>query len=186
MFTALPKGVGSQRSGETLNQGVNDFGHAYYDGPDGPCPPRGHGTHHYHFRLAAFDTSRLVVSPGAKVADIWRAAEPHILAQTELVGAYARWYRPLKQRPTMAGIPCCLARLHNETKPSTGASSQARLFDFADSFHDFGHGMVLLFRQLIDEVQDVPRGLVLSRIRFQIPLGGREFDPLQVMSELGG
>ena len=85
--TALPEGIGSQGSAETLNQGVNDFGHAYYDRP---CPPRGHGTHHYHFRLAALDTFRLVVSPGAKVAEIWRAAEPHILAQTELVGTYAR------------------------------------------------------------------------------------------------
>jgi hypothetical protein len=85
--TALPEGIGSPGSAETLDQGVNDFGHANYDGP---CPPRGHGTHHYHFRLAALDTSRLVVSPGAKVADIWRAGEPHILAQTELVGTYAR------------------------------------------------------------------------------------------------
>jgi hypothetical protein len=66
--TALPEGIGGQGSGEMLNQGVN----------------------HYHFRLAALDTSRLVVSPGAKVADIWRAAEPHMLAQTELVGTYAR------------------------------------------------------------------------------------------------
>jgi hypothetical protein len=40
--------------------------------------------------LAALDTSRLIVSPGAKVADIWHAAEPRILAETELVGAYAR------------------------------------------------------------------------------------------------
>jgi hypothetical protein len=85
--TALPEGIDSQGSAETLNQGVNDFGHAYYGGP---CPPPGHGTHHYHFRLAALDTSRLVVSPGAEVADLWRAAEPHILAQTELVGTYAR------------------------------------------------------------------------------------------------
>jgi hypothetical protein len=61
-----------------------------------------------------------------------------------------------------------------------------RRLDFADSFHDFGHCTVLLFRQLINEVQNVPRGLVLSRIRFQIPLAGQEFDPPQVMSELGG
>jgi hypothetical protein len=79
---------GGRKSAKALNQGFNDFGHAYYNAP---CPPRGHGTHfHYHSRLAALDTSRLVVSPGAKVADIWRAAEPHILAQTELVGTYAR------------------------------------------------------------------------------------------------
>ena len=60
------------------------------------------------------------------------------------------------------------------------------LFDFADSFHDFGHSMVLLFRQLIDKLQNLRRRLVLSRIRFQIPLAGREFDPPQVMSKFGG
>jgi hypothetical protein len=38
--TALPEGIGGQGSGETLNQGVNDFAHANYDGP---CPPPGHG-----------------------------------------------------------------------------------------------------------------------------------------------
>jgi phosphatidylethanolamine-binding protein (PEBP) family uncharacterized protein len=46
-----------------------------------------------HARLAVMAptiTTRLVVSAGAKVADIWRAAEPHILARTELVGTYAR------------------------------------------------------------------------------------------------
>jgi hypothetical protein len=84
--TALPEGAGSKTS-EELHQGVNDYGHARYDGP---CPPQGHGTHHYHFRLAALDTPMLRVSPAAKVADIWRAAEQHILAQTELVGTYAR------------------------------------------------------------------------------------------------
>lgn len=70
-----------------LEQGVNDFGHARYDGP---CPPAVHGTHHYHFRLAALDTPRLALAPAAKVADIWRAAAPHNLAETELVGTYAR------------------------------------------------------------------------------------------------
>jgi Raf kinase inhibitor-like YbhB/YbcL family protein len=34
---ALPEGVGGQPSAEELRQGVNDFGHARYDGP---CPPR--------------------------------------------------------------------------------------------------------------------------------------------------
>jgi hypothetical protein len=83
----LPEGAGSEPSAAEFHQGVNDYGHARYDGP---CPPQGHGTHHYHFRLAALDTPSLIVSPATKVADVWRAAEPHILAQTELVGTYAR------------------------------------------------------------------------------------------------
>ena len=85
--TALPEGVGKGSRAAQLEQGVNDFGHARYDGP---CPPAGHGTHHYHFRLAALDTPRLAVAPAAKVADIWQAAAPHNLAETELVGTYAR------------------------------------------------------------------------------------------------
>jgi Raf kinase inhibitor-like YbhB/YbcL family protein len=85
--TALPEGVGKGSRAAQLEQGVNDFGHACYDGP---CPPAGHGTHHYHFRLAALDTPRLAVAPAAKVADIWQAAAPHNLAETELVGTYAR------------------------------------------------------------------------------------------------
>src|ERR1700732_3277323 len=81
------KGVGKGARPVQLEQGVNDFGDARYDGP---CPPTGHGTHHYHFRLAALDTPRLVLSPATEVADVWPAAEPHILAETELVGTYAR------------------------------------------------------------------------------------------------
>lgn len=85
--TALPEGAGADAPPGGLSQGVNDFGHARYDGP---CPPPGHGTHHYHFRLAALDTPRLALRPNARVAEIWRAAEPHILAEAELVGTYAR------------------------------------------------------------------------------------------------
>lgn len=85
--TALPEGVRQGAEVEQLRQGVNDYGHVGYDGP---CPPQGHGTHHYHFRLAALDTPSLVLAPTEKVAEIWRAARPHILTETELVGTYAR------------------------------------------------------------------------------------------------
>jgi hypothetical protein len=85
--TELPEGIGQSAPAGPLPQGVNDFGHSRYDGP---CPPPGHGTHHYHFRLAALDVPRLVLPPSAKVAEIWRAATPHILATAELVGTYAR------------------------------------------------------------------------------------------------
>jgi hypothetical protein len=86
-YTALPEAIGKGPVPVRLEQGVNDFGPARYDGP---CPPAGHGTHHYHFRLAALDAQRLELPPRAKVADIWRTARPHILAETELVGTYAR------------------------------------------------------------------------------------------------
>src|SRR6201992_3591229 len=40
-------------------QGTNDMGHIGYDGPK---PPKGHGPHRYHFRLAALDTASLGLS----------------------------------------------------------------------------------------------------------------------------
>jgi hypothetical protein len=48
--TMLPEGVEQSVKTEPLGHAVNDFGHRRYDGP---APPKGHGPHHYHFRLAA-------------------------------------------------------------------------------------------------------------------------------------
>jgi Raf kinase inhibitor-like YbhB/YbcL family protein len=86
----LPEGFGVGAKPEDLGMGVNDFGKPRYNGP---APPQGHGTHHYHFKLAALDVERLAQAPhaaAARVADIWKAAQGHILAQAELVGTYAR------------------------------------------------------------------------------------------------
>jgi Raf kinase inhibitor-like YbhB/YbcL family protein len=80
--TELAEGAGSKSA--DLKQGVNDFGDAYYDGPQ---PPKGNGVHHYHFRLAALDVAALHPD-GSKVREIWASARPHTLAQTELVGTY--------------------------------------------------------------------------------------------------
>jgi Raf kinase inhibitor-like YbhB/YbcL family protein len=69
-----------------LKQGMNDFGRVGYGGP---CPPRGHGAHHYHFRLYALD-AELNLAPRVKRQQLDAAIKGHILAQTELVGAYQR------------------------------------------------------------------------------------------------
>ena len=66
---------------------TNDFGKAAYSGP---CPPKGGGVHHYHFKLFALDTDKLPVSTDSKVADLEDAAERHAIAQGELVGTYER------------------------------------------------------------------------------------------------
>jgi len=78
----LPEGVAIERA----QSGVNDFGNQHYDGPQ---PPLGHGVHQYHFRLAALDITTLDVPRRARVADVWNAAKPHILAEAELVGTFA-------------------------------------------------------------------------------------------------
>jgi Raf kinase inhibitor-like YbhB/YbcL family protein len=67
-------------------QGVNDFGRVGYGGP---MPPRGHGVHHYHFRLYALDTV-LAIQPRATKKQLDEAMKGHILAQIELVGTYQR------------------------------------------------------------------------------------------------
>ena len=53
-------------------------------------PPSGSGPHHYRFKLAALDVEKLSKSPTMTVADIWAAAEQHMLDEAELVGIYQR------------------------------------------------------------------------------------------------
>ncbi len=65
-------------------QGMNDFRKLDYGGP---CPPS--GTHRYFFRLYALN-SELALEEGIRKADLERAMEEHILAQTELIGLYSR------------------------------------------------------------------------------------------------
>ena len=68
-------------------EGVNGFRNARYDGPQ---PPKGHGRHHYHFRLAALDVPRLDMPASVKAEEIWAQAQPHIIAEAEVVGVYER------------------------------------------------------------------------------------------------
>jgi hypothetical protein len=65
----------------------NDFGKSGYGGP---CPPKGHGPHHYHFMLFALDTDKLGLSADAKVVDVEKAARQHAIAEGELIGTYER------------------------------------------------------------------------------------------------
>ncbi|HET7577050.1 MAG TPA: YbhB/YbcL family Raf kinase inhibitor-like protein [Sphingomicrobium sp.] len=75
---------GGGRSGTEV---VNDFGKPGYGGP---CPPRGHGTHHYHFKLFALNTDHLDLGSDARVVDVENEAGKHLIGQGELVGTYER------------------------------------------------------------------------------------------------
>lgn len=81
----LAEGEGARVS--ALKQGANDFGNANYDGPQ---PPQGHGTHHYHFKIAALDTDHLTIGDRQRAEEVWATVEPHILEEAELVGTYER------------------------------------------------------------------------------------------------
>lgn len=67
-------------------QGRNDFGRSGYGGP---APPRGHGTHHYHFVLYALDAS-LDLAEGLEKKALLAAMDGHVLATGELIGTYER------------------------------------------------------------------------------------------------
>ncbi len=74
-------------SGTELKQAINDFRETRYGGP---CPPRGHGVHHYHFRLLALSTAHLRPRANASCKDIEREARKHLIAEATLVGVYQR------------------------------------------------------------------------------------------------
>jgi hypothetical protein len=82
---SLPEGVDAAAAGCDFAQ--NDFGNAAYDGPQ---PPRGHGVHHYHFKVVALDTDQIDISSVDDVDEFWRAVQPHVIAQAETVGTYQR------------------------------------------------------------------------------------------------
>lgn len=66
--------------------GKNDFGRTGYGGP---LPPKGHGVHHYHFRLFALDRP-LEAKPGFTKERLLAEMKGHVLAEGELVGTYER------------------------------------------------------------------------------------------------
>jgi Raf kinase inhibitor-like YbhB/YbcL family protein len=68
-------------------QAVNDFGKTGYGAP---CPPNGHGPHHYHFKLFALDVDRLDLPASAKVAQVESEADKHVVGRAELTGTYER------------------------------------------------------------------------------------------------
>lgn len=85
----IPKGVPPQPEVDApvhVVQGRNDFGRIGYGGP---CPPRGHGVHHYHFKVYALDTT-LNIKPGSSREELERAMAGHVIQWGELVGLYER------------------------------------------------------------------------------------------------
>lgn len=74
---------GSQLSDGSIQAVTSRDSRGYH----GPCPPS--GTHRYLFKLYALDTM-LSLESNAEVDDVTKAMEAHILANTELMGTYAR------------------------------------------------------------------------------------------------
>lgn len=74
----------SEKLADGTMQGANSSKKIGYDGP---CPPKGHGIHHYHFKLYALDRM-LTLSPKITKDQLLKAMNGHILAQAEIIGTY--------------------------------------------------------------------------------------------------
>lgn len=84
---SLVEGYPTEAQVGGARQTRNDFRRFGYGGP---CPPGGHGTHHYHFRLLALSVATLDLGPVPACELVAAAAAPHVLAEARLIGTYAR------------------------------------------------------------------------------------------------
>jgi Raf kinase inhibitor-like YbhB/YbcL family protein len=75
----------SQHLSGGAKQGINDFKRLGYGGP---CPPPGK-PHRYYFKLYALD-KLLDLKPGVTKADVVKAMEGHVIAETQVMGTYQR------------------------------------------------------------------------------------------------
>ena len=81
----IPASARSLKPG-SFQEAVNDFGKP---GSGGPCPPKGHGPHHYRFKLLALDIERLQIS-NPKIERLEDEAGKHVVARGEFTGTYER------------------------------------------------------------------------------------------------
>lgn len=84
---SIGRGEGNGPGDSNFVQAMNDFGKSGYGGP---CPPRGHGPHHYHFKLYALDVDGLKLPADATVEQVEQEAKRHQVAMAEIVGTYER------------------------------------------------------------------------------------------------
>jgi Raf kinase inhibitor-like YbhB/YbcL family protein len=83
----LDAGYSANRPAAGLHEARNDFGKTGYGGP---CPPPGHGTHRYHFRLLAISRPTLDLRAAASALDVVKAAQPYVIQQAEFVATFHR------------------------------------------------------------------------------------------------
>jgi hypothetical protein len=70
-------------------QGKNSWPSGQTIGYRGPAPPKGHGVHHYHFKLYALDAV-LSLKPAMTKDALLKAIYGHIIGTGELIGTYER------------------------------------------------------------------------------------------------
>src|SRR5262252_2466157 len=83
----LPEDAARHGGKEGFMQALNDFGRSGYGGP---CPPRSHGPHHYHFRLLALSVGQISAGKNPLCNEVEREARRRVITTATLVGIYER------------------------------------------------------------------------------------------------
>lgn len=88
--TELAQNAG-QPDGKNLPQGAvqsrTDFGSPGYGGP---CPPVGHGLHHYHFTVYALKVDKIDLPVDASAAMVGFMVNMNLIKKATVVGVYGR------------------------------------------------------------------------------------------------
>ena len=65
----------------------NDFGEFAYGGP---CPPIGHGIHHYNFTVYALDVENLDIADNISAKDAHKIIKEHAISSATVTGLFKR------------------------------------------------------------------------------------------------
>jgi Raf kinase inhibitor-like YbhB/YbcL family protein len=84
---ALQEGVSRATRAGAFKQAISDFDRPGYGGP---CPPHGHGPHHYQFLIFALSVDHLPVGHKPDCVAVEREARKHAIAEARLTGLYER------------------------------------------------------------------------------------------------
>ncbi|MGE4232509.1 MAG: YbhB/YbcL family Raf kinase inhibitor-like protein [Bacteriovoracia bacterium] len=82
----LPEGFGNSEPPAPFKFAKNSFGKFNYGGP---LPPRGHGLHHYHFRVYAL-SHPVDIEPTINRSSLLKAIRGYVLLSATLIGTYER------------------------------------------------------------------------------------------------
>ncbi|MFW5965927.1 MAG: YbhB/YbcL family Raf kinase inhibitor-like protein, partial [Persicimonas sp.] len=85
--TSLMENIPPRTEDGNLKQAENDFNNI---GWGGPCPPRGHRAHRYHFKVWALKVANLEFDHTPSIPELKEMARPHLADRAELVALYER------------------------------------------------------------------------------------------------
>jgi Raf kinase inhibitor-like YbhB/YbcL family protein len=87
----IPPAINSLSTGQKAPEGAReiktDFGSV---GWGGPCPPEGHGVHHYSFSIHALSVDKLEIPEGATASLVGYMVNGNTLEKATFVGTYER------------------------------------------------------------------------------------------------